>query len=440
MAFRTVFKWAAGVLLLGGLIWTSKAGAEPRILHVVIEDAITPVTARHMVDAIEVAERRQDAAVIVQIDTPGGLDSSMRQMIKAILSSKVPVIVWVGPPGARAASAGMFLTLSAHVAAMAPGTNIGAAHPVGLGGGGPPDSTMAGKIVNDAVAYARSIADTRHRNADWAERAVRESVSIEAEEAVRIGVCDLIAPDIRTLLDEIEGRVVEVSAGAETLAVAGLPLTEFRMTWQDKILAVLTNPNIAYLLFLAGILGIFFELSNPGSIFPGVIGGISLILALFAFQSLSVNFAGVLLMLLAIVLFLLEIKVPSSGALAIGGVVSLLLGSLMLFRTAGGGPSVSLTVIIPALIVTAGFFLFAVTMALRAQRQRTTTGREGLIGELAKVIEPIDPEGKVFLHGEVWSAIAASSIPKGRKVRVVAVQGLNLEVMPVEDGASTREE
>jgi membrane-bound serine protease (ClpP class) len=414
--------------------------SEEEILQIVIEDAITPVTSRHIVDAIGVAQRKGSAAVILQIDTPGGLDTSMRQAIKAILNSPVPIVVWVGPPGARAASAGMFLTIAAHVAAMAPGTNIGAAHPVGIGAGGAPDTTMESKVVNDAVAYARSIANTRGRNADWAERAVRESVSLEAEEALEQGVCDLIAEDIDELLEALDGRVVETSAGAETLATVGVAVREFEMTWQERILAVITNPNIAYLLFLAGILGIFFELSNPGVILPGVIGGISLILALFAFQSLSVNVAGVLLMILALIFFLAEIKVPSGGALSIGGVISLLLGSLMLFRGVSGGPTVSIGVVIPALILTAGFFLFAVTLALRAQRRKTVTGREGLVGEVARVVEDLDPEGKVFLHGEFWTAISTEKLTKGQKARVVGVEGLNLHVGPIEGGPAAQKE
>jgi membrane-bound serine protease (ClpP class) len=431
------------ILLAGCLLTTGQLVAgekEAHVMHVVIEDAITPVTSRHIVDAIRMSEREAAAAVVIQIDTPGGLDTSMREAIKAILNSEVPVIVWVGPPGARAASAGMFVTLAAHVAAMAPGTNIGAAHPVGIGGGGQMDTTMVGKVVNDAVAYARSIAKTRGRNAEWAESAVRESVSLEAEEAVREGVCDLIAADLDSLLHAIDGRVVETSVGVETLATRNLPLREFRMTWQERILAVITNPNIAYLLFLAGILGIFFELSNPGAIFPGVIGGISLILALFAFQSLTVNFAGVLLIILALIMFLLEIKVPSSGALTIGGVVSLALGSLMLFRTASGGVSVSIEVLIPALVLTAGFFVFAVFMALRAQRRRTSTGREGMVTEIARVVEDLAPEGKVFLKGEIWDAVASSTIRKGEKVRVVSVEGLLLHVVPVEGIPTVKEE
>ena len=415
------------------------AGERGHILRARVEEAITPVTSRHVVEAILKAEEEGAAALFLQIDTPGGLDTAMREAVKAILNSAVPVVVWIGPSGARAASAGVFVALAAHVAAMAPGTNIGAAHPVGIGGGGAPDTTMMGKIVNDAVAYARSIASARGRNADWAERAVRESISTPAEEAVDLGICDLLAEDPAALLAAIDGREVRVGEETVRLETADLPIREFRMTWQDRILAVLTDPNIAYLLFLAGILGIFFELSNPGALLPGIIGGISLILALFAFQTLSVNFAGVLLILLAVVMFLLEIKVPSSGALMIGGVVSLALGSLMLFRTASGGPSVSLSVLIPALLLTAGFFLFAVTMALRAQRRRTVTGREGLVGEIARVVEDLDPEGKVFLHGESWSARSDAPVSKGGRVRVVMVEGLELRVAPVENGPAAGE-
>ncbi|MBD3161886.1 MAG: nodulation protein NfeD [Candidatus Eisenbacteria bacterium] len=409
------------------------------VLRARVEDAITPVSSRHVVEAIETAREEGAAVLLLQVDTPGGLDTSMREAVKAILNSPVPVVVWVGPSGARAASAGVFLTLAAHVAAMAPGTNIGAAHPVGIGGGAAPDTTMMGKVVNDAVAYVRSIAKSRDRNADWAERAVRESISTEAEEAVAIGICDLIAEDPDSLLAAIDGWEIRVGEETVRLKTAGLPIREHRMTWQERILAVLTDPNIAYLLFLAGILGIFFELSNPGALLPGIVGGISLILALFAFQSLSVNFAGVLLILLALVLFVLEVKVPSSGALSIGGVVSLALGSLMLFRTASGGPSVSLGVLIPALVLTTAFFLFAVTMALRAQRRRTVTGQEGLVGELARVVEDLDPEGKVFLHGEYWTARSAAPAQRGTHVRVLRMEGLELRVEPVGDGPAAGE-
>jgi len=411
----------------------------PPVIEIRVEDAITPVSSRYMIEAIHEAESAHARALVVRLDTPGGLDSSMREATKAILGSEVPVVVWVGPPGARAASAGLFITMAAHVAAMAPGTNIGAAHPVGIGIGGQLDSTMVQKVENDAVAYVRSIAGVRGRNADWAEDAVRRSVSIESEEALRKHVVDLIASDVPELLRKIDGRVVQTVSGVDTLHTAGAVVREFGMSSRERILSVLSNPNIAYLLFLAGILGIFFELSHPGAILPGVIGGISMILALFAFQTLSVNFAGVLLMLLAVVLFVIEIKVPSHGALSIGGVICLLLGSLMLFRPRYGEPGVSLAVIIPAVILTAGFFVFAIWMALHAQKRRPVTGREGMIGEIGIVVDEIHPVGRARVRGEVWIASAETPIGKGEKVRVVSVDNLRLVVTRVNGGVSARE-
>lgn len=425
--------------LLVGMATISQATPAP-VLHLEVEDAITPVTARYIVEGIKSAERRSSPAVVLSLDTPGGLDASMRQATKAILGSRVPVVVWVGPPGARAASAGMFITIAAHIAAMAPGTNIGAAHPVGIGGIGQADSTMGSKVENDAASYARSIAVSRGRNADWVERAVRESVSLDADEAIRQGVVDLLAPDLSTLLERIDGRAVLTSAGEETVRTAGVPLHEYRMTLRDRLLSVIVNPSIAYLLFLAGILGIFFELSNPGVILPGVIGGISLILALYAFQSLPINLAGVLLILLAVILFIVEVKVPSHGALSIGGVLSLLLGSLMLFRTRGGASmNVSLAVIVPALLLTAGFFLFAVSKAFRAQKSPPLTGSEGMVGEIGVVFEEIAPEGRVMIQGEIWKATALHPVRKGTKVYVISVEGLCLHVDAVQGGDSARE-
>ncbi len=428
------------LLGLAGAGSVSPAFAAGRVVHLTVEDAITPVTSRFVVEGIRTGERLGAVAVVLQLDTPGGLDTSMREATKAILGSRIPVIVWVGPAGARAASAGMFLTIAAHVAAMAPGTNIGAAHPVGIGGGmSPIDSTMTSKVLNDAVAYARSIAMLRGRNVDWAERAVRESVSLEAEEAVRLKVCDLLAADLPELLKDVDGRSVQTARGPDTLRTAGAEVQEYGMGFRERLLAILVNPNIAYLLFLAGILGIFFELSNPGAILPGVIGGISLILALFAFQSLPVNYAGVMLILLAVILFIVEIKVPSHGALTMGGILSLLLGSLMLFRTRGGTMNVSLGVIVPALVITAGFFVLAVTLAIRAQKRRPTTGVEGMVGEIGTVFETIAPEGRVLLRGEYWMATALKPLPKGTRIRVVSVTGLCLEVTPVEGGDPARE-
>ncbi len=405
------------------------------VLEMTVDDAITPVTGRYIVEGIQEAEALHARAAVIRLDTPGGLDSSMRDATKAILGSSVPVVVWVGPSGARAASAGMFITVAGHVAAMAPGTNIGAAHPVGLGFGGAMDSTMTGKVVNDAVAYVRSIAGLRGRNADWVESAVRRSVSIESAEAVRLHVVDLIAADVPDLLQKIDGRVVQVNQLPDTLRTADAVVREYGMSFREKILSVLSNPNIAYLLFLAGILGIFFELSSPGAIVPGIIGGISLILALFAFQTLPVNFAGVLFMLLALVLFVLEIKVPSHGALSIGGVVSLVLGSLMLFRPRFGEPGVSIFVIVPSVLLTAGFFAFAIGKALRAQKRRPVTGSEGMVGEIGIVVDRIAPTGRVRIRGEIWSATSTVAIEKGEKVRVVSVEGLRLIVAQADASA-----
>lgn len=416
------------MLLFAFLVaWSPRSDAVGEAVGVEISDAITPVSARRIVEGVRAAESEGAEFVIIQLDTPGGLDTAMREATKAILGSSVPVVVWVGPPGARAASAGMFLTIAAHVAAMAPGTNIGAAHPVGMGGMGQPDSTMASKVVNDAVAYARSIATSRGRNADWVEKGVRESASIDAETAVATGVVDLIAEDIPSLLRALDGRVVRTAASTETLRTEGVAVREREMSFRERLLSIITNPNIAYLLFLAGILGIFFELSTPGAILPGVIGGISLILALFAFQTLTVNLAGILLVMLAVVMFLLEIKVPSHGLLSIGGVISLLLGSLMLFR-GPAGLGVSLAVVIPAIVLTAGFFVFAVAMALKAQRRSPVTGAEGMVGRIGTVIEDLRPEGRVLIHGELWTATAPEEIRRGERVRVVSVDGLHLDV------------
>lgn len=402
-------------------------GDAPIAIRVEIDDAITPVSARRIVDGVRFAEAEGAECVVIQLDTPGGLDTAMREATKAILGSSVPVVVWVGPPGARAASAGMFITIAAHVAAMAPGTNIGAAHPVGIGGMGQPDTTMASKVVNDAVAYARSIAISRGRNADWVESGVRESASIDAATALSKGVVDLMADDIPSLLRALDRRVVRTAAAPETLRTEGIVVRDREMSLRERLLSIITNPNIAYLLFLAGILGIFFELSTPGAILPGVIGGISLILALFAFQTLTVNLAGILLVLLAVVMFLLEIKVPSHGLLSIGGVISLLLGSLMLFR-GPAGLGVSLAVVIPAIVLTAGFFIFAVAMALKAQRPRPVTGAEGMVGRTGTVIEDLRPHGKVLVRGEVWAATGSEEIARGEKVAVVSMDGLHLVV------------
>jgi membrane-bound serine protease (ClpP class) len=403
-----------------------------RVYFIPVADAIGPVTARFIVDGIHEAEAGRAQAAVIELDTPGGLDLSMRQIVKAILGASVPVVVYVAPSGARAASAGVFITLAAPIAAMAPGTNIGAASPVGMGGGpAGADTTMTKKVTNDAVAYIRSLAERYGRNADWAEQAVRNGVSVPAEEALAKHVVDLIATSRTDLLEKIDGKTVRTVDGDRVLRTAGAERVETRMNWRERLLAILTNPSIAYLLFLGGIMGIALELYHPGAILPGVVGGISLILAFFALQQLPVNIAGILLILLAVVLFLLEIKVPSYGILSIGGVTSLVLGSLFLFRS-GSAARVSLAVLIPAVLTVAAFFLLVVVLVTRAQLRRGLSGREGLVNEIGEAFTEIDPRGKVFIHGEYWNAHAGVPIPKGASIRVKSVRGLELEVEPLQ--------
>lgn len=401
------------------------------VVKATVADPITPVSARFMIAAIDAAAERSADLALILLDTPGGLDTAMRDAVKKILSSEVPVAVYVAPPGSRAASAGVFITMAAHVAAMAPGTNIGAAHPVNIGG--QMDSTMAGKVTNDAVAYARSIARRRGRNEEWAERAVRESVALSSADAVRERVVDLEAPTVDSLLAMIDGREVEVPGavgGRVVLRTRDARVETFKMTFRDRVLAVVTNPNVAYVLMLIGIYGIIFELSNPGAVLPGILGAISLILAFYAFQSLPLNFAGVLLLLLGIVLLVLEVKVTSHGVLTLGGITALTLGSLMLVRSPLPFLRISLAVIVPAVLVTAGFFLAVVGAGLRAQRRRHATGGEALVGERAVARTALRPRGQVVVQGEIWNAASALPVEAGEEVVVDAVEGLLLRVSP----------
>ncbi|MBM3324873.1 MAG: nodulation protein NfeD [Calditrichaeota bacterium] len=400
---------------------------------IVIDGAIGPVATQYIRDGIERAQQSNAECLIIELDTPGGLLKSTRLICKDILAAPIPVVVYVSPAGSRAGSAGVFITLAAHIAAMAPGTNIGAAHPVDIGGqgGGDTSRVMEQKITNDAVAFARTLADKRGRNADWAEKAVRESASITETEALELGVINYIAPNTDSLLALMDGDTVELEGRRVVLATRGARIDKVMMNWRLKLLALLSDPNIAYILLLLGIYGIFFELYNPGAILPGIVGGICLIIAFYSLQLLPVNLAGVLLIILALVLFLLEIKVVSYGLLSIGGVISFLLGSLMLFDVSIPGAKVSLSVIIPATIFTALFFLFAVGMGIRAQRRKVTTGMEGLIGEIGTAVSPLAPAGTVLLHGELWKAVARSPVEKDQEVRVVAVNRLQLTVEPL---------
>jgi len=400
----------------------AEKGAAVHILK--IAAPIGPGVAGFVADAIEAADRENAACIVIQLDTPGGLAESMRQIIVKILAARTPVIVFVAPSGARAASAGVMITMAADIAAMAPGTNIGAAHPVGAGGKDI-DDTMSEKVVNDMVAQARSVAEQRDRNADWVEEAIRDSVSITETEALRKNVIDLVADDLDALLTLLDGRKVK---GKGALALKDAPRKLVVEDLRTKVLRAISDPNIAFILFLIGAAGLYFEFSHPGAIFPGVIGGLCLILAIYAFQMLPVNFVGILLMALAVIFFILEIKVTSYGMLSVAGTIALFLGGLMLFKESDYGIRVSLGVLVPAVGAVSVFFAVVAGLAFKAQVAGARTGLSGMIGEIGIVKQAIDPEGKVAVHGELWKARADAALAVGQTVRVVAVDGLTMTV------------
>jgi membrane-bound serine protease (ClpP class) len=432
--------WPPALLLFMGLSLVILLAAAPlgstaagkHITFITIDDTINPGTAHFLSRGALQAEDDGAELLIIQLDTPGGLVSSMRTMVKTIMNSPVPVAVFVAPSGAQAASAGVFVTIAADIAAMAPGTNIGAAHPV-VAGGKDMEKTMDTKVVNDLVAFIKSIAGRRGRNVEWAEEAVRKSVSVTAEEALKLKVIDVVARDVDDLVAKLEGWTVQTKDGTKKLAVKGLPIVRVKENLRDRVLKTVGNPNIAYLLMLLGLAGLYFELSHPGTVFPGVIGGISLILAFYAFQALSVNYAGVLLILLGALLFLLEIKITSYGLLSIGGVICLTLGSIMLFDTETSGMSISWTVLVPAVLVISLFFIGVAMLVVRAQMAKPRMGAAALIGERAVTKEALAPTGKVFVHGELWNAISEDPIPAGVQVEVVAVENLWLKVRRIGD-------
>jgi len=405
----------------------SGADKDRPVMAVRIEGVISASTSEFLISSLQKAQEREAEVLVIELDTPGGLDISMRQIIKEMLSSRVPIVVYVSPSGARAASAGVFITMAAHLAAMAPGTNIGAAHPVNLGGE-KVDKEMEKKIVNDAAAYLRSISEQRGRNARWAEDAVRKSVSATEKEALSLRVIDLISPSLTELLRQIDGRSVKTAQGLVTLRTRGKPVERVEMGLRDKVLKVISDPTIAYIFLILGFYGLFFELSNPGSILPGIVGGIFLILAFFAFQSLPVNYAGLLLILFAMVLFLAEVKVVSHGLLTAGGIVSMLLGSLMLLESPVPSLRISREVIVVAVLATAGFFIFVVAKGLGIQMKKPTTGKEGLVGEIGVARTRLDPEGQILVRGELWTASSSEPVEVGEKVRVIEVVGLKLKV------------
>jgi membrane-bound serine protease (ClpP class) len=415
----------ARLLVLGLLCWSACAFAAPVSL-VPLDGAIGPASAHFVKRAIERAAKEGAELVIVQMDTPGGLDTSMREVIKAILASPVPVAVFVAPSGARAASAGTFILYAAHTAAMAPGTNLGAASPVSIGGAVPQkdgkkeEDTMTRKVTNDAVAYIRGLAELRGRNADWAEKAVREGVSLPAHEALKLKVIDHVAADVPALLKAL-GK-----SGAEVAAV--------EIDWRTRVLAVITNPTVAYLLILVGIYALIFEFMNPGLILPGVVGAIALLLALYALHLLPVNYAGLALMLLGIAFMAAEAFLPSFGALGIGGLVAFVLGSILLIEdTELPGFEIPYALIAGVAAASAGFLIVAVGMLARSRRRAVVSGREEMIGATGEALGDFEGEGWARVHGEQWKVRTSRPVRRGQKLRVTGMQGLVLSVEPQGD-------
>jgi len=406
----------------------NNSAAENEVYIIEISGSINPAVADFLKKGIRQASEDGVSCVIIKIDTPGGLAESMREIVKAIFASKVPVVTYVAPSGARAASAGVMITIAADIAAMAPGTNIGAAHPVGAGGkdiGG----KMSEKVTNDMVAQVKSIAEKRGRNVKWVEKAVRESVSVTETEALKANVIDIVAKDMNDLIGQINGRKIENKG---VLKLDNPKKTIIEESLRTKVLKIISDPNVAYILMMIGLAGLYFELSHPGAVLPGVVGGISIILAFFAFQTIPVNYAGFLLIILAIVFFIMEMKIASYGLLSIAGITSLLLGSLMLFEGDGTDTRLSWKVLVPTLTFVSGFFVVISGLVFKSQLSKPRTGASGLLGEIGVVREPIFQEGKVFVHGELWKAISKDPIEEGAKVRVVNVENLVLEVEPIE--------
>jgi membrane-bound serine protease (ClpP class) len=409
------------------IIFTRSLYAE-HVDIITIDGPITPVIAKYIDDAINMAGKNDAECLIVEMDTPGGLLQATLKIDKRMLSSEVPVIVYISPSGGRAASAGVFISYAAHVVAMAPSTNIGSAHPVTMGGQDT-SKVMMEKVTNDAVAHIKGLAKKRGRNIEWAEEAVRKSVSITEKEAFEKNVINIIADNIIHLLEQLDGKNIDLLENEKILKTKNVEIRRYPMGWRYQILNKISDPNIAYILMMLGIMGLFFELQNPGGILPGVLGAIFLILAFFALQVLTINAAGLLLILLGILFFILEVNIPSFGILTIGGVVSMLLGSLMLFKSPA--MKVSLSVIIPLVIITALFFVLGLSMALRTRLTKATTGKQGLIGEEGVVVNALNPEGQITVHGEVWRAESTDNIKKGEKVKVIDVLGLLLKVKKI---------
>lgn len=448
---------ALSALLLAGvsLAAPQPASTTRQGVELTIDGAIGPATSQYVTEGIAEAERSDAVIVLLRIDTPGGLSTAMRDIVKAILASRVPVVGYVAPSGARAASAGTYILYATHVAAMAPATNLGAATPVSIGGGSPlpqpggggknDDSDESGepaadsgsaerhKVINDAVAYIRGLAQRRGRNADWAEQAVREAASLNATEAKQNNVIDLIADSTADLLTAIDGRRVETAAGAVTLATDGLTLRAEEPNWRMRLLAVITNPTVAYILMMIGIYGLILEGFNPGAVAPGVVGAICLLVALFAFQILPVNYAGLGLLLLGVGLMVAEAFAPSFGILGLGGVAAFVFGSIMLMDTGVPGYEVPLAIIGGVAAAAALLMLLIITLFMRSRSRRVVTGSEGLVGARGEALNDFTERGRVFLHGEDWQAVTRQPVRAGQPVRVTAVEGLTVTVIPIDE-------
>ena len=393
------------------------------IFRINVDAPIHPITSEYIRNTIDRAEKEKAQMIIMILNTPGGLDTSMREIIERILSSDVPVAAFVSPSGARAASAGFFIAIACDIFIMAPGTNTGAAHPVGVSiTGQAMDKTMEEKVTHDAASYIKTLAEKRDRNTKMAEDAVRKSLSYTEREALEGRLIDFIAKDDQEIVAHFDGKQIKKFSGEEvTLRLKDKTIVDVPMTSRQKFLITISNPNLAYILLMLGLLGLYFEFSNPGAILPGVLGGICLLLAIFSFQILPINYVGLILILMAIGLFILEIKVQSYGILTIGGIIAMVIGSIMLINTPIPELKPSLNVIIPVAIGISLIFIFLITLAIRAHIKKVHTGKEGLIGEIGKAQTDIDPEGKVFVHGELWQAESSEKILKGSKVRVAEV-------------------
>jgi membrane-bound serine protease (ClpP class) len=441
------------VLLTLLLIALPAASGSGQVRLLEVSDAIGPAVADYVVRGIDAAEAAGEPLLIIRMDTPGGLDASMREIIRRILAAEIPVVTWVAPSGARAASAGTFILYASHVAAMSPATNLGAATPVSIAPTGPgrdrpdsapekdkekdeaddgkPGTAMERKAINDAAAYIRGLAELRGRNVEWAVAAVREAASLSAEEAVQQNVIDLVVADLPALLEALDGRVVEVRERSVTLATAGLEVTARAPDWRSELLAIITNPNVAYLLMLLGIYGIFFELANPGAVIPGVIGVIALVLALYAFHVLPVNYAGVALVLIGMAFMVAEIFMPSFGALGIGGLVAFIAGSVILMDTEVSAFQLSLPLVAALALSSAAFMMLVASLALRQRRRPVVSGREQMIGSVGEALESFTGDGPVHVHGERWLAHSDLPVTRGQAVRVLTIDGLKLEIEPL---------